>query len=525
MSRSRNIWLVVIILLIAFSLWVDLSKNITIANPTNDTTLVNLNTDIHLGLDLRGGLQTLLQADVPNCASVDPNELTVTRQILESRANALGVSEVTMQVAGNCRIVAEFPGINNPEQVVAALQETGLLEFVDMGSNPVPVGTTIQTDYGQTSSTQPAATSAVATSTAQATTTATPVANATQTATTSPSATATTPATIYHTVMTGAALDTVAVQAGSAGQSEIAFTLKSSGSQVFSDYTTANVGKYLAIVLDKKVISVPVINSAITGGQGVIQGNFTADSANALAVQLRYGSLPVPVKVVESETVGPTLGAESVRKSLLAGAIGLTVVILFMGLYYRIPGIVADLALVIYAMLSLAIFKLGISLPAFILIGIFIILAITVDSLWALGAIISYIVLLIANNLSPIALTLPGIAGFILSIGMAVDANVLIFERLKEELRSGRTLRQAIDLGWSRAWPSIRDSNSSTLITCLILYIFGNTFGASMVKGFSINLALGVVISLFTAIIVTRTYLHVVLDNLKLDEHTTWFGL
>ena len=135
MSRSsRNIWLVVIILLIAFSLWVDLSKNISIANPTNDTLLVNLNTDIHLGLDLRGGLQTLLQADVPNCASVDPNELNVTRQILESRANALGVSEVTMQVAGNCRIVAEFPGINNPEQVVAALQQTGLLEFVDMGS-------------------------------------------------------------------------------------------------------------------------------------------------------------------------------------------------------------------------------------------------------------------------------------------------------------------------------------------------------------------------------------------------------
>jgi preprotein translocase subunit SecD len=125
----------------------------------------------------------------------------------------------------------------------------------------------------------------------------------------------------------------------------------------------------------------------------------------------------------------------------------------------------------------------------------------------------------------PIFLTLPGIAGFILSIGMAVDANVLIFERLKEELRSGRTLRQAIDLGWSRAWPSIRDSNSSTLITCLILYIFGNTFGASIVKGFSINLALGVVISLFTAIIVTRTYLHLVLDNLKLDEHPNWFGL
>ena len=187
MSRSRNFWLVVIILLIAFSLWVDLSKNISIANPTNDKLLVNLNTDIHLGLDLRGGLQTLLQADVPNCASVDPNELNVTRQILESRANALGVSEVTMQVAGNCRIVAEFPGINNPEQVVAALQQTGLLEFVDMGSNPVPVGTVIKTDYGQTSATQPAAAGTAqtstatpnATATAQSAITATPLANTT----------------------------------------------------------------------------------------------------------------------------------------------------------------------------------------------------------------------------------------------------------------------------------------------------------------------------------------------------------
>ena len=187
---------------------------------------------------------------------------------------------------------------------------------------------------------------------------------------------------------------------------------------------------------------------------------------------------------MESRTVGPTLGEESIRKSTQAGLIGLVVVILFMVLNYRMPGGIAALALVIYTLLSLMLFKLV-----------------------------------------PVVLTLPGIAGFILSIGMAVDANVLIFERLKEELRSGRTLRQAIDLAWSRAWPSIRDSNSSTLITCLILFVFGNTFGASMVKGFSVTLALGVVVSLFTAIIVTRTFLHTVLDNLKFGEHHSWFGL
>lgn len=477
--RGRNNWLIFIIVLVAFAIWVDTTNRITITNPLNDRILVNNNTELRRGLDTLGGLQTLLEADVRNCATVDPKSLDVTRQILESRANALGVSEIVMQLAGNCRIVAEFPGVSNPEEVVAALQQTALLEFVDMGSSPVGEGTVIATDHDQATTT---GTPVPGTATAVVSTP-TPTATAQGAATAQPGAT-TTPQN-YHTVMTGAALDTVAVQAGAlAGSYEIAFTLKPSGATVFSEYTSANVGKYLAIVLDKKVISAPIIKSAITDGQGVIQGGFTSDTANALAVQLRYGSLPVPVKVVESQTVGPTLGEESVRKSLLAGLIGLAVVVLFMGLYYRVPGILADLALITYSLITLTLYKL-----------------------------------------IPVTLTIPGLAGFILSIGMAVDANILIFERLKEELRSGRTLQQAIDLGWSRAWPSIRDSNSSTLITCVILFIFGSTFGASMVKGFAITLSLGVLISLFTAIIVTRTFLHVALDNLRLGEHPNWFGL
>jgi preprotein translocase subunit SecD len=356
--------------------------------------------------------------------------------------------------------VAEFPGITNPEEVQIALQQTAFLEFVDMGSTPEAVGTTIQTDYAP-GGTQPTATPTVP-----------------------PPTDGTTAPIIYHTVMTGAELDTVGVINDPTQGFQISFTLKPAGAQAFSDYTSANVGKYLAIVLDKRVISTPVINTPITDGKGVVQGNFTYDSANALAIQLRYGSLPIPVKIVESRTVGPTLGEESVRKSILAGAIGLGVVILFMVLYYRLPGVLAALALITYALFSLALFKI-----------------------------------------IPVVLTLPGIAGFILSIGMAVDANILIFERMKEELRAGRNLRQAIDLGWSRAWPSIRDSNISTLITCFILFIFGNTFGASMVKGFSVTLALGVIVSLFTAMNVTRTYLHVVLDNTKFEEHPNWFGL
>jgi preprotein translocase subunit SecD len=279
-------------------------------------------------------------------------------------------------------------------------------------------------------------------------------------------------------------LQTVNVQPSASGGYEIAFALKNEGATIFSDYTGANVGKFLAIVLDKKVISAPQIQTQISEGSGVITGSYTAESANAFAVQLRYGSLPVPVEVTESRTVGPTLGAESIRKSVLAGIIGLSVVILFMLFYYRLPGLIADLALLSYALFSMALFKL-----------------------------------------IPVVLTLPGIAGFILSIGMAVDANILIFERMKEELRSGKPLRQAIDLGWQRAWPSIRDSNLSTLITCLILYIFGSTFGASMVKGFAVTLAIGVLVSLFTAITVTRTYLHTVMDNIKSADHPRWFGL
>jgi preprotein translocase subunit SecD len=474
MTRRPYLMLVLILILVAFALWIDLSNQITITNPFNQTAFIQRNVSARLGLDLRGGLQTLLEADLPATASVSADDLNVARQILENRSNALGVSEVVMQVAPPRRIVAEFPGISNPDEVVASLQKTGLLEFVDMGTTPVADGTVIQTDFGLTSDT-----SATPTSTSTGSPTSQPTEGATPTA--APTETA---ATVYHTVMTGTALDSVSVTQSTTGQNQIAFKLKADTKQLFADYTGTHVNQYLAIVLDKTVISAPVISTKISDGAGVITGKFTVQSANALAIQLRYGSLPIPIKVVESRTVGPTLGQESVQRSLFAGLIGLLIVILFMGFYYRLPGVLADLALIVYALTSLMLFKI-----------------------------------------IPVVLTLPGIAGFILSIGMAVDANILIFERLKEELRAGRTLRQAIDLGWSRAWPSIRDSNFSTLITCGILYWFGNAFGASLVKGFSLTLALGVVVSLFTAISVTRTFLHVTLDNIKTAEHPRWFGL
>lgn len=424
--------------------------------------------DTVLGLDLRGGLQVLLEVDLPEDAVIESQSLDDARAILENRSNGLGVSEVSFQVAGNRRIVGEFPGLTNTEEVIAVLKETGQLEFVELGATYLPEGMVIKTDYGQSATTEPAASTDEATSEG--------VEGAIDPEDPAEK--------IWHTVMTGKDLKSVGVTQNNMNQYVVSFELTSEGGKVFADYTTKNIGKYLAIVLDKRIISAPVINSAITEGAGIIEGNFTRESANALSVQLRYGSLPIPLKVVESRAVGPTLGQDSINKSILAGGIGLAVIILFMVIYYRLPGFIASIALIMYSLLTLAFFKL-----------------------------------------IPVTLTLPGIAGFVLSIGMAVDANILIFERLKEELRSGRSLTNAIDLGWRRAWLSIRDSNISTLITCAILFWFGSNFGATIVKGFSLTLAIGVLVSMFTALIVTRTFLHVVLDNIKFAEHPKWFGV
>lgn len=452
MGKRNNIVFVLILLLVALVSWVDFSDTISIGSWEK-------NVETKLGLDLQGGLQVLLEVDKPADFEVDQESLNNAKTILENRSNGLGVSEVVFQVAGSRRILGEFPGVTNTEEVIAVLKETGMLEFVDLGDTYLPEGTIIKTDEGDASAATADSTAATTDGTA-----ATDI--------------------VYHTVMTGTDLDTVLVEPDQLGNYAISFSLKDNAKQIFAEHTQKNIGKYLAIALDKKLISVPSINTPITDGAGQISGGFTVESANNLAVQLRYGALPIPLKVVQSEAIGPTLGQDSVRKSMVAGIIGLSIVVLFMALYYRVPGILADLALVIYALTTFALYKL-----------------------------------------IPVTLTLAGIAGFILSIGMAVDANILIFERLKEELLAGRTLQAAIDLGWRRAWTSIRDSNISTLITCVILFWFGSTFGASIVKGFALTLALGVLISMFTAIIVTRTFLHVVLDNLKFSDHMKWFGL
>lgn len=457
MIRNLYVRLVLILIIAALAIWVDVSDEIQIYNPFTNNLLISRNITPRLGLDLQGGLQVLLEADVPEGTQLQPEAMETARSIVENRTNALGVSENVIQLAGERRIVGEFPGAEDADAILDIIQQTGLLEFVDTGDFLPEEGTMLQTDFatGSAEETSPP----VDPNGAEA-------------------------ETVFHTIMTGREVRTVTVGIGPTGAPAIDFILSPEGAEIFEDHTAANVGKILSITLDKRVISAPSIEGPIPGGQGQISGNFTAESANALAVQLRYGSLPIPLRVVETRIIGPTLGEDSLQKSLQAGGVGMIIVILFMIIYYRLPGIVAALSILFYALIAFAIFKYF-----------------------------------------HFTLTLAGIAGFLLSTGAALDANILIFERLKEELRNGRNIVQAVDQGWSRAWSSIRDSNLAAIITSLILYWFGSTFGATIVKGFSLTLALGVAISLFTAIYVTRTLLTFVLTNFKPRNLETWFGL
>lgn len=459
--RHRVTILVIILVILAAAIWIVLPNNPGIKIGEFQRSL-----DTVLGLDLQGGMQVLLEADVPGETEVTAQSLQDARLILENRSNGLGVSEVMFQVAGNRRIMGEFPGLTDTEQVIEILKQTGQLEFVDMGDTYVNEGTIIKTSLGGSQVNPVAPSESVGDETPV--TEVTPVVDEI----------------IWNTVMTGADLKSVGVTTDQVGKVVVNFELTGEGKQIFADFTRNNVGKVLGIVLDKRVISTPRIDEPITEGTGIISGNFTVDSANSLAVQLRYGSLPVPLKVVETRIIGPTLGADSLQKSLIAGIIGFAIVVLFMLIFYRLPGGVAVLAIINYGLITFAIYKL-----------------------------------------LPVTLTLPGIAGLILSTGGALDANILIFERLKEELRSGRNLKTALDLSWKRAWPSIRDSNLATIITSLILFWFGSAFGASIVKGFALTLALGVVIGLLNATFVTRTLLSFAVDLFKPENKAKWFGI
>jgi protein-export membrane protein SecD len=426
------------------------------------------------GLDLRGGLRVLLEADVPANSPVNQADMEAALQVIRNRIDALGVSEPLVQQSGDRRIVIELPGVSDPDQAISTVREQAFLEFVDAGYTDIPEGMRIRTSIATGSEVTP-------------TTTLTATGDLTGTET------LTEAQQVYNTVISGKDLlgSAVRVVRGQLNEPEVSFELKPEGATKFSQFTTVNNegtlgGRryFLCIVLDKVVISCPSIKSAIPDGKGVITlGKATTEDANKLALQLRSGSLPIALRVAQTSSIGPTLGQDSIRKSIIALVIGMLVIVTFMLLYYRLPGVLADLALVIFVLVVFSLYKL-----------------------------------------IPVTLTLPGIAGFALSVGVAVDANILIFERMKEELRGGRRLDMAVEAGFDRAWPSIRDSNASTLITCIILFAFGSAYGASIVKGFALTLGLGVAVSLFTGIWVSRTFLRLVLPRLSM-EHKWWFGV
>ncbi len=385
----------------------------------------------HLGLDLSGGSQVTLEADMSKLAAGDRTAaLESAKDIIERRVNFFGISEPVVQTVmseHSYRINIELPGITDLKQAVTTIGQTAQLEFREFTDAAYATG----------------------------------------------SATASSPLTLTKPVgITGQDLQRAAVTFSSqTGSPEVALTFTAEGTKKFAEVTRRLVGKPLAIFLDQFPVSAPQVNTEITDGNALISGQFTLEEAKQLAIQLNAGALPVPVQVVSERTIGATLGAESVRKSLIAGLIGLLLVVSFMVAKYGRLGLIADFALVVYGLLGFSVFRL-----------------------------------------LPVTLTLPGIAGFILSIGMAVDSNILIFERFKEEKSNGKPWKIAIEDAFGKAWDSIKDANVTTLITCLILYNPGNWQflpSSGLVRGFAVTLFIGVLISLFTGIIVTRTFVRV----------------
>ncbi len=383
---------------------------------------------LNLGLDLQGGSHLVLEAQDTPAGPATPEAVDAALRVIGNRIDQLGVVEPSLQRQGSRRILVELPGIQDPQHAIELIGKTALLEFVDTGSTPVPEharwsadGNTVQLP---TSNAQPVHLE-------------------------------------KKVILTGADLaDAQANFDQTTGQPIVNFQFKGKGAKTFEDYTGSHIGQYLTIVLDNEVISSPVIRSQITGGRGQISGGFRdLNNARELSVLLRGGALPVPVEVIENRTIGPLLGRDSIDKSMHAGLVAMVAVVLFMGLFYGILGVLADAALAVYM---------------FLLLG--------------------------ALALLHATLTLPGIAGLILSAGIAVDANVIIYEKVKEELRAGKTVRSAIHAGWTRAIVTIVDSNLTTVIGAAVLFLLGT----GPIRGFAVILIVGVFFSILTGIFVTR---------------------
>jgi preprotein translocase subunit SecD len=415
---------------------------------------------LSLGLDLRGGSQLTIQVKTtPEIQQITDRELEAVKTVVEGRINGLGVSEPIIQTVGQDKILVQLPGVNDPQQAERVLGGTAQLEFKKQKPN-----TEIQLNTFFASKTQLKANQAELGKTNDKAA----IEKNQQELQKSNEAIAE----LFESTnppLIGKYLKDAYGEPTQGNNWNVAIRFDDQGGQLFAELTKqlAGTGRSIGIFLDNELISFPTVGpefaaSGISGGAAVITGRFTSQEANDLGVQLRGGALPVPVEIVENRTVGATLGKDSIQSSIYAGIGGLSLVLIFMVVYYRLPGLIADIALVIYSLLTWA---------SFALLGV--------------------------------TLTLPGIAGFILSIGMAVDANVLIFERTREELRAGKSLYRSVESGFYRAFSSILDSNVTTWIACAALF----WFGSGLVKGFALTLALGVLISMFTAVTCSRTFM------------------
>ena len=373
---------------------------------------------IRQGLDLQGGTHVVLEAEDTDVAKVNDDAMNRVVTIMEKRVNALGLTEPIIQREGERRVIIELPGVKDPDAAIKTIGKTAMLEFKDEEGNTVLTGTDLK--------------------------------------------------------------DAQAATNQQNGQNVVNLEFTDEGAKKFADLTTKNVGRTIAILLDGEVLTAPNVREPILGGKAEISGQKTLEEAQNLAVVLRSGALPVKVNIIETRTVGPTLGQDSKDKSEFAFAVGLGAVLLFMIFFYRMSGFIADIALMAYTIMLLGL-------------------------LYLLDA----------------TLTLPGVAGIILSIGMAVDANVLIFEHFKEEYQiQGKTLRMSMESGFKRAFTTIFDSNITTIIAAAVLFFLGT----GTIRGFAITLGLGTVLSMFTAITLTHYMLKLMVDS-KLFEKPGSYGV
>jgi len=515
-----------------------------LAEKTNDIVVLPKTEALpfSLGLDLQGGAHLVYLADMSGISELDRDDaLESARDIIERRVNLFGVSEPIVQANktndGEYQIIAELAGIKNVQDAIDMIGETPMLEFKEedaaaiaeieelLANNTVtttePVFDVENLNVSSEGENADLAYEVI------------PVENEVSANNENTISEADLlnlgidPAAGWKSSgLTGKYLKRSVVQFGTDGAPEVSLEFNDEGAALFEEITARNVGRPVAIFLDGYPISIPMVNSKITGGKAVINGNFSIDEAKDLVKRLNSGALPVPISLISEKTVEASLGNKSIANSLEAGLVGLLLVSIFLILIYRLPGLLSVFSLATYGLIVLSIFKaLPLWLTLFLIILLIALIFYVFDDLKIFNGSLALLfgifgVLLFFYAMQAVTLTVAGIAGFILSLGMAVDANILIFSRVKEEIKSGKTIAQSVDEGFKRAWPSIRDGNFSTILTCFILMFFGT----STIQGFGTTLFIGIVISMFSAVVVTKTLLSL-FSGAWLEKHSWLFGV